>query len=59
MFFRIAKKVSKYLGYFSLQNCHQEISQIAQSGHSDIICIVTLIPSALPTQLLYVCYRMR
>ena len=32
MFFIIAQKVTKYLGY--LKNCYQELSKIAQSGHT-------------------------
>ena len=35
MFFKKAHhKVTKYLGYFCKKFCHQELSKIAQSGHT-------------------------
>ena len=34
MFFRIAQRVAKYLGYFWEKNCHPELSKIAQTGHT-------------------------
>ena len=32
--FIIAPRVTKYLGYYWKKNCHQELSKIAQSGHT-------------------------
>ena len=33
-FFKIAQKVAKYLGFFRKKLCHQELTNIAQSGHT-------------------------
>ena len=33
--FKITQNVSEYLGYFCTEICHQELSKIAQSGHTD------------------------
>ena len=33
--FNIAQKVTNVLGYFCKQICYQELSKIAQSGHTD------------------------
>ena len=33
-YFKIAEKVSKYLGHFNDQICCLELSKIAQSGHN-------------------------
>ena len=32
---KIAQKVNIHLGYFIKKICHQELSKIAQSGHTD------------------------
>ena len=34
MLFKVDQKESRYLGYFSNKICHQELSNIAQSGHT-------------------------
>ena len=34
MFFKIAQKVAKNVGYFCLKIYHQELSKIAQSGQT-------------------------
>ena len=34
MFFKIAQKVAKYLSYFCKKICSQELSKIAESGHT-------------------------
>ena len=36
MFFKVAQKVTKCFGHFSRHICHQELSKIAQSGHTDV-----------------------
>ena len=33
-YFKIAQKVSKYLGHFNEKICFQELSKMAQSGHT-------------------------
>ena len=35
MVFTTTHKVPKHLGYFCNKNCYQEITKIAQSGHTD------------------------
>ena len=35
MFFTVGYKITKYLGHFCQENCSQELSKIAQSGHTD------------------------
>ena len=34
MFFKVAQNETRYLGYFSNNVCHHELSKIAQSGHT-------------------------
>ena len=34
-FFKIAIKVTKYLGHFCTKICHQGLSKVAQSGHTE------------------------
>ena len=36
MLFKRAQKVTKHLGYFWKKICSQELSKIAQSGHTEI-----------------------
>ena len=35
MFFKVAQKVNVHLGNLSVKICHQNLSKIAQSGHTD------------------------
>ena len=35
-FSKLAQKVTKYLGYFSKKFCPQKLSQIGQSGHTEL-----------------------
>ena len=34
---KITPKEAKYLGYYCEKNCHQELSEIAQSGHRHVM----------------------
>ena len=34
--FKNGPKVAKYLVYFYKKNCHQDLSKMAQSGHTDL-----------------------
>ena len=36
MFFKIAQKLVIHLGYFCMNIFHQELSKIAQSGHTGL-----------------------
>ena len=36
MFFKTAQRVTNYLGHFLLKNCRQQLSKIAQYGHTGL-----------------------
>ena len=40
MIFKVAQKVTKYLGSFYEKFCHQELKKIAQSGHSGLTVLI-------------------
>ena len=53
MYFKIAHKVAKYLIHFCNTICYQDLSEIAQSGHTG--CALPTTYSPPPT--LYVCRK--